>query len=150
MILSSKRFCRSQMNDETSSGPIVANNATPIEPANLIDWSRPAGSNTEVKGYARFLPHTRPRLTHEKLGVGARAWRVLLDPAGPHFGRVEIAFFVCGESVHAVSRSGTPPPTGNLMPGPNCGSQVGLSPVGSTGRSPFCVTNTRSGLSGKM
>src|SRR5688572_26627391 len=47
----------------------------------------------------------------------------------------------------AVSRSGTLPPTGNLMPGPIWGSQVVLSPVGSTGSSPFCVTITRSGLS---
>src|SRR6185295_16272846 len=50
----------------------------------------------------------------------------------------------------AVSRIGTPPPTGNLRPGPRSGSHVVLSsprPLGSTGNSPFCVTITRSGLS---
>ncbi len=35
------------------------------------------------------------------------------------------------------------------MLGPICGSQVVFRFVGSTGSSPFCVTNTRSGLSGK-
>src|SRR5207245_11628251 len=47
------------------------------------------------------LPHPRPGLAHDKLRVGALARRVFLDSAGSHFGGVEIALFVRGESVHA-------------------------------------------------
>ena len=51
----------------------------------------------------------------------------------------------------AASRSGTPPPTGNLMLGPICGNHVvpRPRPRGKTGSSPLKVTSTRSGVSGK-
>src|SRR5688572_11578045 len=56
-------------------------------------------------GYVRVsstcLPHTGPRLPDEKRGIGALARRVLLHPAGPHFGGVEVAVLVGGEPVDA-------------------------------------------------
>src|SRR6185503_19517759 len=50
----------------------------------------------------------------------------------------------------AASRTGTPPPTGNLRLGPTCGSQTvpRPRPEGSTGSSPLNATITRSALSG--
>src|SRR5207244_12874989 len=50
----------------------------------------------------------------------------------------------------AASRIGTPPPTGNLMLGPICGSHVvpRPRPDGSTGSSPLNVASTRSSPSG--
>src|SRR5262245_40386207 len=50
---------------------------------------------------ARLLPHRGPWLSHHERGVGTLARRVLLNPAGPHFGGVEVALLVGGEPVDA-------------------------------------------------
>src|SRR4051812_40102664 len=89
------------LSSDNVTGHLIAPSFNLKTEVGLAGRFSPKAQWDSTHSFAAFLPHARPGLAHEKVGVGALARRVLLDSAGSYFGGVEIALFVGGEPVDA-------------------------------------------------